>query len=204
MLSLSYCLHTLDLFLDLDRGWGAVAELTEETEPAPHLSSELLRESAGLAESFLFFASSLSRFRFFFCLRDKALVLVPGLGDPGVEESGVLEVRESRPEVELPEHLLEPVSSSSVDPVTAETWEPATMPLDSVIQELEQPYSFHRLMTKFQTRMARPMREVLRTRSRIIMAHSRLGPWPARKRLSRDHVNCWSEQNSDDGMGYNF
>jgi len=31
MLSLSYCLHTLDLFLDLDRGWGAVAELTEET-----------------------------------------------------------------------------------------------------------------------------------------------------------------------------
>jgi len=106
MLSLSYCLHTLDFFLDLDRGWGAGAELIEETEPAPHLSSELLRESAGLAESFLFFASSLSRFRFFFCLRDKALVPVPDLGDPGVEESGVLEVRESRPEVELPEHLL--------------------------------------------------------------------------------------------------
>ena len=127
MLSLSYCLHTQDLFLDLDRGWGAVAELTEETEPpAPHLSSELLRESAGLAEGFLFFASSLSRFRFFFCLRDRALV--PDLGEPGVEERGVSEVRESRPEVELPEHLLDPVSSSSVDSVAGETWGPATIP----------------------------------------------------------------------------
>lgn len=77
----------------------------------------------------MFFASSLSRFRFFFCLRDSALV--PDLGEPGVEERGVSEVRESRPEVEeveLPEHLLEPVSSSSVDSVTGETGEPATMP----------------------------------------------------------------------------
>ena len=39
------------------------------------------------------------------------------------------------------------------------------------MQELAQPYFFHRLMTKFQTRMARPMREVLRTSSRMIMAH---------------------------------
>ena len=76
----------------------------------------------------MFFASSLSRFRFFFCLRDNALELVLDLGDPGVEESGVLEVRESRPEVELPEHLLEPVSSSSVDSTTEATWGPATMP----------------------------------------------------------------------------
>ena len=126
MLSLSYCLHTVDLFLDLDRGGGA-AQLTTGTEPLPHLSSELLRESAGLAEDFLFFASSLSRFRFFFCLRDKPACVLPDLGDPGVEESGVLEVRESRPEVELPEHLLEPESSSSADSVTPETWAPATI-----------------------------------------------------------------------------
>ena len=71
------------------------------------------------------------------------------------------------------------------------------------MQELEQPYFFHRLMTKFQSRMTRPMREELRTRFRIIMAHPWLGLWPARKLLSRDHVNCWSEQNSDDGVGYN-
>jgi len=77
-----------------------------------------LRESAGLAEDFLFFASSLSRFRFFFCRRDKALALEADRGDPGVEDSGVLEVRESRPEVELAEHLLELESSSSVDSVT--------------------------------------------------------------------------------------
>ena len=68
------------------------------------------------------------------------------------------------------------------------------------MQELEQPYFFHRLMTKFQRRMARPMREVLRTRSRIIMAHPQLGLWPARNLVSRDHVN-WVRK-TDDGMGY--
>ena len=84
----------------------------------------------------MLFASSLSRFRFFFCLLDKALEPVPDLGDPGVEESGVLEVRESRPEVELPEHLLEPVSSSSVDSSAVETWGPATMPETKIGQQI--------------------------------------------------------------------
>ena len=85
--------------------------------PPPHLSSELLRESAGEAELFLPpppRCSSLSRFRFFFC---RLLSPCGSRGEPGVEESGVLEVRESRPDTELEaEPLLErelAVSSSA-------------------------------------------------------------------------------------------
>ena len=42
---------------------------------------------------------SLSRFLFFFCLLDSPEPA--GLGDPGVEDRGVSDVRESRPDMEL-------------------------------------------------------------------------------------------------------
>ena len=99
------CLHAVDRFLDRESG---AASPAPPAPPPPHLSSELLRESAGEAELFLPPAarcSSLSRFRFFFCL-----LLSPcgSRGEPGVEESGVLEVSESRPDTELAaEPLLE-------------------------------------------------------------------------------------------------
>ena len=111
------CLHAVDRFLDRDRG-AAEAGVADPAPPPPppHLSSELLRESAGEAELFLPPArcSSLSRFRFFFC---RLLSPCGSRGEPGVEESGVLEVRESRPDTELEaEPLLErelAVSSSA-------------------------------------------------------------------------------------------
>ena len=51
------------------------------------------------------FSDSLSLFLFFFCLLDNPDPTV--LGDPGVEDSGVLEVRDSLPDTELLEHLLD-------------------------------------------------------------------------------------------------
>ena len=115
------CLHAVDRFLERDRGAaaaGVAAPAPPPPPPPPHLSSELLRESAGEAELFLPppppRCSSLSRFRFFFC---RLLSPCGSRGEPGVEESGVLEVRESRPDTELEaEPLLErelAVSSSA-------------------------------------------------------------------------------------------
>ena len=117
-LQLLTCLHAVDRFLERDRGAAAagVAAPAPPPPPPPHLSSELLRESAGEAELFLPppRGSSLSRFRFFFC---RLLSPCGSRGEPGVEESGVLEVRESRPDTELEaEPLLErelAVSSSA-------------------------------------------------------------------------------------------
>ena len=118
-LQLLTCLHAVDRFLERDRGAAAagVAAPAPPPPPPPHLSSELLRESAGEAELFLPpppRCSSLSRFRFFFC---RLLSPCGSRGEPGVEESGVLEVRESRPDTELEaEPLLErelAVSSSA-------------------------------------------------------------------------------------------
>ena len=77
------------------------------TTPKPHLSSELVLDSAGdevdVEEDF--FLASLSLFRFFFCLLDNPEP--PGRGDPGVDDSGVSDVMESLPETELLELLLD-------------------------------------------------------------------------------------------------
>jgi len=83
MASLSYCLQVTDFFLDLGNCDGGVAELL--TTPTPHLSSELVRDKAGLefvvVEDFLALTSlSLSLFLFFFCLLESPHP--EGLGDP--------------------------------------------------------------------------------------------------------------------------
>ena len=77
------------------------------TIPTPHLSSELVLDKAGLEVDVVedFFFASLSLFLFFFCLLDNTEPA--GRGDPGVEDSGVSDVMESRPDTELLELLLD-------------------------------------------------------------------------------------------------
>ena len=50
-----------------------------------------------MGEDFLILVSSFSRFLFFFCLLERPELL----GDPGVEDKGVSEVRDSCPDTEL-------------------------------------------------------------------------------------------------------
>ena len=90
---------------------GGLTELPLVPETTtPHFSAELVRESAvGGVADFLTLFSSLSLFLFFFCLLDNPATDV--LGDPGVEDSGVLEVRDSLPDTELLELLLDVDSS---------------------------------------------------------------------------------------------
>ena len=88
------------------------------TTPTPHLSSELVLDKAGDEVDVVegFFLASLSLFLFFFCLLDNPEPA--GLGDPGVDDRGVSEVMESRPEIELLELLLD---TDLVDTVSEKT-----------------------------------------------------------------------------------